>query len=171
MRPVHYLVAVTLDGFIADPNGGIDAFAFEGDHVDHYLATIRRYDTVVMGRKTYDFGRRLGVLDPYPWARTVVLSRTEQSPTPRVTFADDALACVRGLRDEPGDAPIYLVGGGELAATLYRERLIDEVHLKINPSLLGRGIPLFGPEVRGKLTHLSTQTFESGVVLVRYRVG
>jgi dihydrofolate reductase len=57
MRPVHYLVAVTLDGFIADPEGGVDAFVAEGDHVDHYLATIRRYDTVVMGRKTYDFGR------------------------------------------------------------------------------------------------------------------
>jgi dihydrofolate reductase len=88
-----------------------------------------------------------------------------------VTFAHDAAACVRALRAEPDEAPVYLVGGGELAATLYRERLIDEVHLKINPSLSGRGIPLFSPDVRGRLTHLSTQTFDSGVVLVRYRVG
>ncbi|MCA9612907.1 MAG: dihydrofolate reductase [Sandaracinus sp.] len=170
MRPLHYLVAVTLDGFVADPDGGLDAFVMQGDHVDHYLASLRGYDTIVMGRKTYDVGRSHGVLDPYPWARTYVASRSETSPTPRVTFVADPIDTVRALRSEAGDAPIYLAGGGELAATLQREGLIDEVHLKINPSLLGRGVPLFAPDVRASLSLRATKTFESGVVLAEYVV-
>jgi dihydrofolate reductase len=143
MRKLKYHVATTLDGFIAREDGSFDCFPTEGEHVADYLESLKSYDAVLMGRRTYDVGLRMDVTDPYPLLKSYVFSRTmKKSPNARVgVVAENAMELVRKMKDEEG-ADIYLCGGAVLATALFKEGLIDEVILKVNPLLLGSGIPL-----------------------------
>ena len=173
MRVLKYHVALTVDGFIAHENGSVDEFVYEGEHVTGYLDSLRNdYDVVLMGRRTYEFGFQYGVTDPYPWMKQYVFSRTmEMSPDPNVELvSENVVDLVRELKEEPGKA-IYLCGGADLAATLFAEGLVDEIILKLNPVLLGPGIPLFSGVVEQTDLELAdSKTYGSGVVLLQYRV-
>lgn len=172
MRKLKYHVATTVDGFIARRDDTVDFFLPEGDHITEYAASLASYDAVLMGRGTYAFGLKLGVTDPYPAMETYVFSRSmKESPDPRVRLvSDDAASVVRRLKEQPG-RDIYLCGGGELAAMLFAEGLVDEVLLKVNPVLIGDGIPLVSR--LGQATHLellSSKVYRNGVLLVHYAV-
>ena len=172
MRKLRYHVACTLDGFIAHPDGSFGGFLAEGDHVADFLASYASYDTVLMGRKTYEVGLAVGVTDPYPTMKPYVFSRKlGKSPDPRVEIvADGAGDLVRKLKDRPGK-DIWLCGGAELAGSLFDEGLIDEVVVKLNPRIFGAGIPLVaGGERRISLAIRDTKVYESGVVLLTYGV-
>jgi dihydrofolate reductase len=143
MRRLIYYVACTVDGFIAREDGSFDCFLTEGEHYDylfdafpetfpaHYRAAVglsagnRQFDAVLMGRRTYEVGLKLGVTSPYPHLRQYVFSRgMEASPDAGVQLVrEDAAAAVRELKREPGK-DVWLCGGGELAAELFEE--IDE---------------------------------------------
>lgn len=174
MRALIYYVATTLDGFIADPDGGFDAFAQQGDHLPTFLAELPRFGAVLMGRATYEVGLAMGVTDPYPMIeRPFVVSTTmTERPDPRVELISaEVVDRVRQLKAEPGD-PIWLCGGGRLARTLWDAGLIDEIWLKQNPLVLGAGIPVFAPggvDPR-QLTLQDVRRFDSGVCELRYRV-
>ncbi|RYZ60818.1 MAG: dihydrofolate reductase [Proteobacteria bacterium] len=171
MRSLIYYVAATVDGFIADTNHGVGMFAHDGDHAAEYLAALRGYDTIVMGRKTWEFGQRLGVTDPYPWAETVVFGHFDESPDPRVRFtAEDPHEVVRELKRKPG-SPIYLAGGGDLARSLFDGKAIDELVVKINPVLLGSGVGL-APRLSSavRLQARACSLHASGVIVARYDV-
>lgn len=192
IRKLRYHVATSLDGFIAREDGSTDCFPgdLQAEHVTDYLFTLAaEYDTVLMGRATYEVGLKLGVGDPYPQLDTYVFSRTPKaSPHPRVHWVgEDAAGVVRGLKARAGTdvdwsqtiqglpartpKDIYLGGGGDFARTLLAEGLIDEVQLKVNPVLLGTGRPLVAGLPRDvPLELLSTKTYRTGVVLLRYAV-
>ena len=87
MRALKYHVATSLDGFIARPEGSFDGFLQEGDFVTDYVDSWAGYDTVLMGRRTYDVGLKVGVTNPYPALRTYVVSRT-LSPSPYPAVSD-----------------------------------------------------------------------------------
>jgi dihydrofolate reductase len=191
MRELRYFVASSIDGFIADAVGSFDRFPTAGDHIDDLVraypetlpgparaslgidAENRWVDTVLMGRKTYEVGLRLGIASPYPHLRQYVFSRTlAGSPSPEVEqVASDPVAFVRALKARPGRA-IWLCGGGSLAAALLTE--IDELIVKLNPILLGRGIPLFAdgapPALLTRLTRTDLRAYESGVTFLHYRL-
>ncbi|UYO97294.1 dihydrofolate reductase family protein [Microbacterium sp. M28] len=185
MRELTYYVAVTLDGFIAGPNGEFDFLLAEGDHRDlindRFHQTIptqfsealgiptdgELFDTVLMGWNTYAVGLP-DMPSPYRHLRQVVFTRRDPERVEGVEFTDrDPVETVRALKEEDGKG-IWLCGGGALAAVLADE--IDRLVLKINPVLIGDGIPLFGR--RGyapkALTRTATTAFESGVVLAEY---
>lgn len=173
MRKLIYWVATTVDGFIADDEHGVGAFLHEGEHASEYTAALKGFDTIVMGRGTYAFGLQFGISDPYPWADTVVFSRilAEAPPDPRVRFlATDPAEKITRLKARSGSA-IYLCGGGVLASSLFEAGLIDELVLKVNPVLLGSGIPL-STRVRGAVRlHLrEAKTYTNGVIVSRYDV-
>ena len=172
MRRLRYHVATTVDGFIGHEDGSVDGFVMEGDHATEFLESLKNdYDVVLMGRKTYEFGLRLGVTDPYPWLEQYVVSRTmERSPDPNVELvSEDVIDFVRDLKEEPGKG-IYLCGGADLAATLLAEELIDEIILKVNPVLFGSGIPLFSAVVeQAVLERVDAKSYDNGVLLLRYR--
>ncbi|MFF3225687.1 dihydrofolate reductase family protein [Nocardia suismassiliense] len=166
LRKLVYLIASTLDGFIAgpdgsDPSGPGGFWTPSEDYLKHLIeeypetlpgaaraafgitAENVRFDTVVEGRKSYEIGLAVGVSDAYPHLEHVVFSRTlTESPDPQVkVVADDPATTVRELKRQCGK-DIWLVGGGDLAGALYGE--IDQVIVKLSPLTLGAGIPMFG---------------------------
>jgi dihydrofolate reductase len=172
MRKLVYHVATTVDGFIADLRHEVGCFLHEGDHVVDYVAALKAYDTIVMGRRTYEFGVRLGVTDPYPWADTYVCSRTVTAEADlRVTITDEEPATlINRLKEREGTA-IYLAGGGELAQSLFDAGLIDELILKVNPVVLGSGVPLAPRLASPKALRLrSTKVHAGGVAVHHYEV-
>ena len=172
MRALKYYVACTADRFIAHADGSFDGFLQEGEHVADFLESYKWFDTVLMGRKTYEVGLREGKTNPYPMLRSYVFSRSmKASPDPNVTLvSENAAGVVRSLRAEAGN-DIWLCGGADLAATLCREGLIDELVLKVNPVLFGSGIPLFAGEIQqSALELLDSKVYGNGVVLLRYRI-
>lgn len=188
MRQLIYYVACTADGFIARQDGSFDVFPTEGDHiaglVESFPETIpghlrealgvraanRRFDTVLMGRRTYEVGLAAGVTSPYSHLKQYVFSRgMTRSPDAEVELvSDDALGLVRTLKGQ-GGKDIWLCGGGALAAALLPE--IDGLILKMNPRLLGAGISLFaGAAGRTVLELTGSRIYRSGVVMLQYRV-
>ena len=188
MRSVTYYVAASADGYIAGPDGQFDFFSFDGDLADwilkEYPETLpvharealgiadrdnRRFDTVVMGRRTYQPALDAGIASPYPHLRQIVFSTTlATSSTSVEVTGTDPLARVRELKDSGSGAGIWLAGGGLLAGALSTE--IDELVIKRNPIVLGDGVPLvdgsFAPQ---PFDRTSSRTFDTGVVVEVYR--
>ncbi|MFI9509980.1 dihydrofolate reductase family protein [Nocardia sp. NPDC052566] len=189
MRKLTYYVASTIDGFIATEEGSVDFFPVGGDHgpaitalypetlptkVREALGIDKRnanFDTVLMGRKTHDFGVRTGTSSPYAHLRQFVVSTTlPESPDPAVELiTGDPLSTVRELKREKG-LGIWLCGGGELAQVLLPE--IDQIFLKLYPIVLGRGRSLFGAGPRlpeaARFRVITSRIFEDGVAFVKY---
>lgn len=197
MRTLTYLVASSLDGYIAeldgaDPTGSL--FTVGQDYLSHVVAHYpetlptpareatgvtdpgTRFDTVLEGRRSYEVGLDAGVTNAYAHLRHLVFSTTlAQSPDPGVELvATDPVETVRQLKAEPSasDRGIWLVGGATLAAALYDE--IDEIVLKLNPVTAGTGIPLFAGRSgsRTRSFGLTDHTIlESGVAVLTYSAG
>ncbi|OJF10127.1 dihydrofolate reductase family protein [Couchioplanes caeruleus] len=189
MRKLVYYVAASLDGFIAAPDGSWEFFgpvdpdlaAFVNDRFPETIPTALReqfgvtaphqaFDTVVMGRGTYEPALAVGVTSPYAHLRQYVFSRTLDPATdPAVTVvADDPVPYLRELKQQPG-MDIWLCGGGAFAAAVRSE--IDEFVVKLNPVLAGGGVPLVGgPFDPQRLTLLdATPVGANGIVVLRYR--
>ncbi|MDF2696205.1 MAG: dihydrofolate reductase [Labilithrix sp.] len=190
MRKLVYYVATTIDGFIAGPDGGDPSgasfFPLTPDLVsfivEHYPETLpgpartamgidapgRTFDTVLEGRRSYELGLAAGLTDAYPHLRHVVFSTTvPATPGSRIELVrTEALDAVRRLKSEDG-LDLWLVGGGRIAHSLLPE--IDRLVLKINPHIIGTGIPLFdGPFSPTAFRLVDEQRLESGVRVVSY---
>lgn len=172
MRSLKYYIACTVDGFIAHEDSSVEGFIYEGEHVDDYLKSFDLFDTVLMGRKTYEYGLNLGVTNPYPTMKQFVFSRTMgTSPDENVTLvSENIVEFVKELKNVNGK-DIYLCGGAKLATTLFVENLIDQIILKINPVLFGSGISLFSGAInQTNLELINSKTYNNGVVLLHYQV-
>jgi dihydrofolate reductase len=172
MRAVKYYVACSLNGFIAREDGAFDFFLGEGEHIGDYLASLASFDVALMGRKTYEVGLKVGVTNPYPTMKSYVLSRTlgESTHENVVIVREDPGALVRRLKGEAGK-DIYLCGGAELATQLFAEDLVDEVIVKVNPVMVGTGIPIVTRGARDvALEMVDTRVYRNGVVVIRHRV-
>ena len=143
MRKVVFGGAMSLDGFIAGPNGEYDWIVPDPD-VD-FTAEMRRFDTFLIGRKTYDAMRRAGRADPVAGIAYFVFSRAlRPDDCPGSTLSGDAARTVADLKTKAGK-DIALFGGGELFRSLLAAGLVDEVRVNVVPILLGGGIPLLPP--------------------------
>ncbi|GHB25480.1 deaminase [Pseudovibrio japonicus] len=168
MRRIIYDVAVSRDGFIAGPNGDISIFPHTGDHVDAYNARLATYDTVIMGRHTYEFAYAFGLpagARAYPHMRHLIFSEGITLPASAEveTVRTDFAAQVAALKEEQG-GDIYLCGGGMFAGLLAANKLIDVMRLKVAPVLCGSGTPLFANVAETiNLTCISSTLYDSGV--------
>lgn len=175
MKHIVYYVASSVDGYIAGPNGEVSGFAHEGTGIQQYLNDLKHFDTVLLGRKTYENGYHYGLLPgqaPYPDKQHYIFSNTLQfeNSDPNVAIAPPDADFVRRLKNKAG-ADIYLCGGGELAGWLLDNQLIDYLKIKLNPLLLNGGTRLFGKSVNAfGLDLTGHQTYGGGLQIITYRI-
>ena len=172
MRKVVYGGAMSLDGYIAGPNGEYDWIVMDPD-IDFGEMTTR-FDTFLIGRKTFEAMQRMGGGGPpTPGITNIVFSRTLRSgDCPKsMTLSDDAEAVVADLRKKPGK-DIAIFGGGELFRSLLAAGLVDEVAFSVIPVLLGGGIPMLpAPADRARLKLKGHRVYEkTGTVGLEYEV-
>ncbi len=170
-RRFRAYIAASLDGYLADPEGGVDWLTPFADTDSGYRRFFDAVDTVVMGRRTYDSVRSLGPW-PYPGKRAVVLSHEEVTPPGKggqvERFTGDVAELADGLLAEKGK-DIWIVGGGQVVDQFIAARRLHQLELFLVPLLLGRGIPLFPPaDRRLSLTLESNQSFADGTVKMVY---
>lgn len=172
MRKVIYGGACSLDGFLADRTGAIDWLHFSKDVQQIVARQWATVDTLLFGRKTFDFAAAQGGGGATPGVTSYVFSRTlAKSPAKGVELVSaDAGEFVRALKSKPGK-DILVMSGGDLATSLLQAGVIDEVGFNIHPILLGQGVPAFlDPGGRIALELSECKKLEGGCVLVRYRV-
>lgn len=174
MQELVYDVAVSLDGFIAAPDGDFSDFPADDAIVAAYRDRLAGYAAAVMGRVTYEVGLRHGLApgaNPYPHMQShVVSSRLVVPPGAGIDLVTgDAVAFVARLK-ATARGPIYLCGGGRLAGALAAAGLLDRLRVKRAPLVLGAGIPLFDRPLRLGLELCAEERLPSGFVYQDYAV-
>lgn len=167
MRKVRFSAAVSLDGYIAGPNGEIDWIVMDPE-ID-FAELMKNYDTVLIGRSSYEAAREQG-FGMMSGMQTYLFSTTlRQDDCPGVTVSDDPSAVVAELKASPG-RDIWLFGGGVLFASLLDLGMVDEIEVAVIPVLLGGGVPLLPASAsRISLTLLSHRLYErTGIMLLEY---
>jgi dihydrofolate reductase len=179
MRKVIFGGANTLDNYIAREDGEFDWILWGDETAELMKEMWSRFDTIVMGRKTYDVAsggsaktKRKKAKNPYGNLRTIVFSRTlnpEDHDDVEVTAGDPGKVIKKLKRKKGKD--ICIMGGGELAKTLFEAGVIDEIGFNIHPVLLGSGVPLFHRMKKQiDLELLQCRQFKNGCVYVSYKV-
>lgn len=149
-RKIILYIATSIDGFIADKNGGIDWLgtgAIEETVDTSYEDFYQHVDTVILGRKTYDQVTTSLAPDNYPYADSTsyVLTSQLRENKENIIFTDQSVVdLVTKLKSEPGK-DVFIVGGASIIQPLVENDLIDEYILATIPVILGEGIPLFHP--------------------------
>lgn len=176
-RKLIYYVATTVNQYIAHEDERIDGFLMEGHHITDYMDSLHAFDTVLMGKNTYEWGYQFGIqpgepsptyahMMQYVFSQSMEAYHHEQLQVIR----EDPAVFVQRLKQTEGK-PIYLSGGGKLAGYLLNHCLIDELILKVNPVLFASGIPLFANPVRDyPLSLLDTKVYNNGTVFLHYAV-
>lgn len=173
MRKVTYGGAISLDGFLAGPGERLDWLRWTEDSAKLAAETFKSVDTILMGRKTFEAGQRMGGGPKMQGVVTYVLSRTlERLPRDAdgELVRDDAAEFVRSIKGGSG-GDIVVMGGGEIATALLDADLVDEIGFSVHPILLGGGTPAFRPMAASvELTLTETRSIAGDCVLMRYRV-
>jgi len=170
MRKVVLGLGISLDGYIARPDGTLDFLFMPKDYsMAPFFATI---DTALMGRKTLDAALKMGggsfggsSMTTYVFSRSLAAGRrdglifTRQSPR----------AVVRQLRKRKGKN-IWLMGGGELARDFLKADLVDELYIGMVPVLIGAGIPLFPSGFpQREFSLVENKTYSKGLIALKYK--
>ncbi|MEI2774755.1 MAG: dihydrofolate reductase family protein [Tetrasphaera sp.] len=186
MRRLVYFVAASVDGKIAGPDGTTAFLERDGGHWEAQVAEFpetvpthlrqlleidgppRRFDTVLMGRRTHEVALDAGLTSGYQHLDQHVFTHDDAlAHDATVTLQDrHPRAVLEQLRTRPGQ-DIWLCGGGELAGQLSAQ--LDELIVKVHPVVVGDGIGLFaGAPAPVELRLTTTRCFDSGVTVLRY---
>lgn len=186
MRKLKLQVQITVDGFISGQNGEMNWMSFNwSDDIKEYVNQITHpVDTILLGKNL-----ATGFI-PH-WAAVAKDDNNPEkkagikfSETPKIVFSKtldksewdntevengDFIEKIKALKQKPGN-DIISYGGGKFVSSLIKENLIDELHLFVNPAILGKGIPIF-QEVQSmhKLTLILSKHFECGIIVLVYK--
>jgi dihydrofolate reductase len=165
-RRVRYSVAMSLDGFIAGPNGEFDWIIM--DPAFDFGALFKQFDTLLMGRRTFELAQKGGT-ETMGGMQTIVFSRTlRQSDYRNVIITSEVTQTISSLKKKPGK-DIWLFGGGVLFRSLLDAGLVDTVEVAVMPILLGEGVPLLPAGGRSPALRLTeSKALPGGVVLLTY---
>ena len=184
MRKLVVFMHVSLDGFVAGPNGEMDWINIDDAMFEYVGKKIHKTDTALYGRVTYELmqsywptaadqpNAKKHTIKHAAWykeAKKIVLSRTMKGQDlPNTTIISDNIAEIKKIKAVPGKE-ILIFGSPSASHTLVQENLVDNYWLLVNPVLIGEGIPLFKDiKDRIKLKLLETHTFSSGVICLQY---
>jgi dihydrofolate reductase len=183
MRKLKLQVQMTIDGFMAGTNGEMDWMTFNwSNDLNAYVTQLTNpVDTILLGRNlaegfiphwTAALNDPETAKDAAKFVETpkVVFSKTLTiSEWERTTIANGELADeINALKRQPGgDMIVY--GGSKFVSSLLKENLIDELHLFINPVVIGKGMPIF-QEVTAKQNYnlVASKQFECGIIVLTY---
>jgi len=176
MRKLSIFIATSLDGYIAKPNDDLDFLKLvEKEGEDYgYAEFTANIDTIIIGRKTYDYVlNKIGNSHYDDGVKNVyVITRKERPSVGRVTFyTGNLIELVKTLKTAEGKS-IYCDGGAEIINELLKNDLIDEFIISVIPVLVGNGTRLFKdgrPEQ--KLALISTKQFDTGLTQLHYKRG
>jgi len=171
MRKIIAELAMSVDGFIARPNGDVDWLDRpmpKGNYgMDDFFKSV---DMIVMGRATYDVGKKLGgPLFMFP--TTVILSRSlaPDAEPKAIIEKGNARKLAERWRKQPGKN-IWVMGGADVFGQFLDAGVLDELRIAVIPVVIGTGIPLFDPKRRTtQLELISTKKFSDGVVRLNYK--
>lgn len=167
-RKLVVFIAASLDGYIATKEDSLDwLFKVEGEGDNGYSEFYETVDTVVMGKRTYDWLMNENLKEfPYKNKECYVYTRSAMEDTENVKFVNgDVKEFVENLKRKNGEN-IWIVGGGELLQSFIQEKLIDEFIITIAPIILGSGISLFREgDYQVDLSLLGTKNFNQFVEL------
>jgi len=173
MRRLRYGVAMSLDGFIAGSKGEYDWIV--SDPAIDFAAIWSQFDTVLMGRKTFEVAQTRRKMFSGSVQRWVVASRTlkpEDNPDTIIlsTGVEQAVAALKAETEPQAQKDIWLFGGGVLFRFLLDAGLVDAIDVMVMPVLLGSGVP-FLPEGRRQTLHLeSSKALPSGILMLTYSI-
>lgn len=187
MRKIISFMHLSLDGFVAGPNGEMNWIKVNQEIFDHVEKRISQTEAALYGRTTYEMmqnywptagdepGASKHDIEHSKWykgAHKIVLSTTMKGKElPNTTIISDNLAeRINEIKQQPG-SELLVFGSPTATHALIEQNLIDGYWLFVNPIILGQGIPLFtGIKDKVKLNLLSTQQFSSGVTELNYTV-
>ena len=175
MRKVVYGGAMSLDGFIAGPNGEADWIVMDPDLGSGFAEFFNRFDTLLIGRKTFQaMGSKTGGGPPgFPKMTVAVCSTTLKADDyPDITLINQDLAgAVAHMKAAPGK-DIWIFGGGELFRSLLDAGLVDSVRVGVIPTLLGGGVPLLPSAARRTSLRLTEHHVypKTGTVMLEYAI-
>jgi len=175
MNKIVYYVAVSIDGYISGANEDISGFVAEGSGLEKYLNDLKEFKTVIMGRKTYEFGYKYG-LKPgtlaYPHMDHYIFSSTLsfENPDAKLKIKELDIDEIKKIRDQ-SKTDVYLCGGGDFAGWLLEREMIDILKVKLSPLILGNGVKLFGDSKKDYLLDLiQTEQFDNGLLMNTYSI-
>jgi dihydrofolate reductase len=169
MPRIRYAVAMSLDGYIAGPNGEFDWIISDPDY--DFSAQFAQFDTFLMGRRTFEITQTPGS-PPFPrGSKRFVFSRTLRDEFPGVAVMREAshttIAEIRAMATRD----IWLFGGGELFRSLLDQGFVDTVEVKVMPLLLGAGLQFLPqPAHRARLKLSTHHVSPSGIAHLNYSV-
>ena len=173
MRKVKLFIAMSVDGYIADKNGGVAFLQGHEDWLENestYSEFIKNIDTVLMGWNTYN--QIITELSPDNWVYdnllTYVFTHREQQDSDKIIFTSDNLEeLIKKLKGVEGK-DIWICGGADLVQQAISSDVIDEYLISIVPTILGNGIKLFSQnDAEHKLKLINTIT-NNGIVELNY---
>jgi dihydrofolate reductase len=170
MRKIVLGLGISLDGYIARPDGAVDFLFMPKDYsMAPFFATI---DTAIMGRKSLEAGLKMGGGKFDSGGLAIYVFSHTQPPGKHEAWTyvnESPVAFVRKLRKRPGK-DIWLMGGGELARDFLKADLVDELYIGMVPVLLGEGIPLFPSGFPQRdFSLIENKTYSKGMIALRYK--
>ena len=174
MRKVILYIAMSLDGYIADKNGGVAWLSGDGSDPKNpgsYPEFIDQVDTILLGYRTYS--QIVTELSPETWCysgkQSYVITHKQLESTDEIIFTGEhPAALIEKLKHQDGRT-IWVCGGADIAGQVMEAGLIDEYCINIIPTVLGDGIRLFkNTEAPVPLTLVSTRSY-NGIVDLVYR--
>lgn len=168
-RKVIVYIAMSLDGYIAGEGDDLSFLSIvEQDGEDYgYASFVETIDTVIIGRKTYDWVCKQGIIPHEDKSLHIITRNPQLSETSSRYYSGDLSELIDTLQNEQGKH-IYCDGGAELIDSLLHLKMIDECIISIIPTVLGKGISLFQNHHDIHINLLNSTSYPSGLVQVHY---
>jgi dihydrofolate reductase len=173
MKKIILYIAASIDGRIAEPDGGIEwlsEFPITKEMNYGYKEFIASIDTIIMGGRSWRELSNMDAMGAYAGKAIYVVSRHDWGETENTKFiTENVIEHITALCNEPGK-DIWLFGGGELVSVLLAADLVDEMRIAYIPVILGKGISLFLEQPKKSKWELAeSKNYSSGIMMVEYR--